>query len=176
MYERTTTSETCVAEDFNVNVTINCEAYVYDDSQMTSTFVTETNLVCEAGLARRHFTTVLMLGLFFGSIIGGKIGDRFGRKMSLMASSCIIIPCVIIGGFIPNYYAYIILRFITGVAMPIAWINGSTYGLEYWSPRYRRLVICIRGKAKYITSFIMCLLIGPLSSHVLFNNTLAVFP
>jgi len=67
---------------------------------MTKTLTTEIDLVCGENLKRRLLSTVLMLGkllplaktalsmiqlgLFFGSIIGGHIGDRLGRRKTLL--------------------------------------------------------------------------------------------
>ena len=85
-------------------------------------------------------------GLLIGSLIGGHVGDRLGRRNSIFLGGCIITPAVVLGGLVPNYYVYLILRLVTCTALPIMWISGSTYSLEYFSPKARKLVICVRGK------------------------------
>lgn len=85
-------------------------------------------------------------GLLIGSLIGGRLGDRLGRKKAMFLAAFITIPSVIIGGFIANFYAYLITRLITCTALPIMWIAAHTYGLEYFGPRHRKLVVCVKGE------------------------------
>ena len=47
--------------------------------------------------------TILMVGLLFGSLAGGPVGDKFGRKKALLLALVIECPSIIIGGFISNY-------------------------------------------------------------------------
>ncbi len=51
-----------------------------------------------------------MLGLLFGSLVGGRIGDKFGRKIALYGSVLCIAPSVIAGGYATNYATYAVLR------------------------------------------------------------------
>ena len=41
----------------------------------------------------------MMLGLLFGSLIGGRLSDRFGRKLTMIVSMVIIIPSVMFGNY-----------------------------------------------------------------------------
>ncbi len=144
MYERTSNLDSCSAYDFDNSKKVACEKFVYDDSQMTRTLVTDLNIVCDRNSLKSHLTTVLLVGLFFGSFVGGRIGDRFGRKKGAFIAVAVLIPCVIVGGYISNYYVYLAFRFATGFALAVLWVNGHTFGIEYWSPGYRKLVVCIK--------------------------------
>ena len=55
----------------------------------------------------------MILGLIFGSIIGGYVSDRFGRKKTLFFPLLFIIPTVFAGGYATNYITYCILRLIS---------------------------------------------------------------
>ncbi len=96
-------------------------------------------------------------GLLIGSLIGGRIGDRLGRKRTFGIGALVVIPCVVIGGFIPNYWAYVFFRLVTCTSLPIMWIAAHTYGLEYFSPSKRRLLLCIRDFP--IAAFLQVLLV-----------------
>ena len=52
----------------------------------------------------------MMLGLLFGSLIGGRLSDRFGRKLTMIVSMVIIIPSVMFG----NYFFIIIYDIKSG--------------------------------------------------------------
>jgi MFS family permease len=42
-------------------------------------------------------------GLLVGCIIGGPLGDKIGRKRTLVISCFVVGPSVIISGFVPKY-------------------------------------------------------------------------
>lgn len=90
-------------------------------------------------------STIMMIGFMVGSLVGGTLGDKFGRKNVMYAGTLINIPCVIASGFIPNYTVYAILRFIICACMTVIWVTSHTYGLEYFSPKYRRVITCVKG-------------------------------
>ncbi len=56
----------------------------------------------------------MMLGLLVGSFIGGRLGDRFGRKPVMFAAVAALIPTVGCAGIYPNYAVYATLRFLSG--------------------------------------------------------------
>ena len=58
----------------------------------------------------------MMLGLLVGSFIGGRLGDAFGRKPVMFGALAVLVPSVAAGGIYPNYIAYAILRFVSGMS------------------------------------------------------------
>ena len=55
------------------------------------------NLVCSGGETRRRLLGLfMMLGLMVGSLIGGKLVDKYGRKWVMLASITVIIPTQVI--------------------------------------------------------------------------------
>ena len=86
----------------------------------------------------------MMLGLMIGSIVGGRICDKFGRKKVMIASIIMIIPTVTFGGYSPNYECYLILRLITCSALPCVWIASHSTTLEIFDPENRKTVVLVK--------------------------------
>ncbi|MBP2642655.1 MAG: major facilitator superfamily 1 [Firmicutes bacterium] len=63
------------------------------------------------------FTSLTMAGFFLGSLFGGIIGDRFGRKNSYKL--CLIVHglACIAAAFAPDMTSLIVLRFIMGIGV-----------------------------------------------------------
>ena len=71
----------------------------------------------------------------------------------MLIATLVIIPCVIAGGFVRNYYFYLITRIITCAALPIMWINGHNYSIEFFDPASRKGVIVFNGNGKLESLF-----------------------
>lgn len=72
--------------------------------------------------------------------MGGRLGDKFGRRNTMLMASFIIAPVTLGSGFVPSYGAYAFLRWILCVCMPIVWENNTVYMLETCTPRGRMAV------------------------------------
>ena len=88
---------------------------LYQDFEFVSSFVTDNNLVCEDQYKVALIGTIYMAGFFCGSFIWGNIGDKFGRKITLMYSIITGSLFSLIGAFSSNYYYYAFTRFMTAV-------------------------------------------------------------
>jgi MFS family permease len=60
-----------------------CREWVYDRSVFTETLATEFDLVCAHKTRVSFLGTIYMVGLFLGSLAGGFVNDRLGRKKAL---------------------------------------------------------------------------------------------
>ena len=126
----------CLVENFGQNVTT-CLEYVYDKTYYEETIVTKLNLVCDKEYLKNILRQILILGLLFGSIIGGWLGDKFGRKKATFLALLIMAPSVILTGFVNSYVAYATLHFIYSSTLPIIWVNVIVYSSEIYSPSWR---------------------------------------
>ena len=88
---------------------------LYQDFEFDSSFVTDNNLVCKDQYKVALVGTIYMAGLFCGSIIWGTIGDKFGRKISLMGAIITGSLFSLLGTFSSNYYFYTFTRFMCAV-------------------------------------------------------------
>jgi MFS family permease len=132
-------STECHADSFDKNVTVACEEYWYDRSTFEATAVTDLDLVCGDGYKAKFQGTILMMGLLFGCVVGGPLADKMGRKMALTAALGVLGPSTIIGGFIPNYAAFSIFRFLSLTSISVIWISGHTYLMELFDAKWRKL-------------------------------------
>jgi MFS family permease len=61
------------------------------------------DLVCENENKRNFLGTILILAMLFGSFIGGRIGDQYGRKKVFLAAILIAVPSIIIQVFLNSF-------------------------------------------------------------------------
>ena len=54
---------------------------------------------------------LFITGLLIGSVVGGRLGDKFGRKSTMLVASFIIVPVTFASAFVPSYGAYAFLRY-----------------------------------------------------------------
>lgn len=128
----------CSPNSFDNRSTLPCSAYIYDRSIFEETLTTELDLVCDSDYKVNFIGTIMMVGLLVGSILGGPLSDRVGRKRTLTAALCLMGPLVIIEGFVVNYIAFIVLRFIIWTSICIMWISSHAMVVELFSKEYRK--------------------------------------
>ena len=92
----------CVAETF-ANETIACKNYVYDNTYFDETLTTKLDLVCGNEYLKDSLGTILIIGLLFGSLSGGILGDKFGRKKACFGAIALIVPVTIAAGHVQSY-------------------------------------------------------------------------
>ena len=103
MYKPVEDEEVCHQKSFNQSETIPCTEYIYDNTFFDETLATKLNLVCGDAHYKSLLGTLLIVALLFGSLIGGRLGDQFGRKKMFFASTAVTVPIVIGLGYVQNY-------------------------------------------------------------------------
>ena len=83
--------------------TISCNKYIYDNTYFDETVVTKFDLICDNEYKKSFLGTVLIMGLLFGSLLGGFIGDKFGRKTANFLALAAIVPFTIGAGHVHSY-------------------------------------------------------------------------
>ena len=114
----TTNENTCNVESFNISSIENCDSFVYEDSVVIESFVTKFSLVCEKEYWNAVLRGLMVLGLFFGSLMCGLLGDKLGRKMVMFLSTIVAVPNVMFAGFSTHLWLYFVLFFINVVTLP----------------------------------------------------------
>jgi MFS transporter, SHS family, lactate transporter len=83
----------------------------------------------------------LTLGLrVVGSLIFGRLADRFGRKPALLANILIFSALEVASGFAPTLTVFLVLRALYGIAMGGEWGVGASLTMESIPPHWRGLV------------------------------------
>ena len=143
MYRAVPGSTKCERDSFDTNSTVPCDRFVYDTSVFDETAVTVLDLVCENSYKATFQDTVLMLGLLAGSLIGGPLTDKIGRKKTLVIATGIIGPSTIIGGFAQDYVAFSFFRFAAITGISVKWIAKHTLLMELFDSKWRKLAYII---------------------------------
>ncbi|MFT7802065.1 solute carrier family 22 member 6-A-like [Arapaima gigas] len=118
-----------------------CEdGWTYEKTEFLSTIVTEWDLVCTLGPLRRMSQTIYMGGVLTGAIIFGGLSDRFGRRALLIWSHFQLATLGSCTALSPNYLAYCIFRFLTGMSVSGVILNAFSLKME-WIPTKSRTVV-----------------------------------
>ncbi len=131
---------TCTKDDFSPNQTTLCQdEFVFDHSRYEATLVTDLNLVCNDRKYEKLLGSVMMAGLTVGCFVGGPLGDKLGRRTALLSAIISLAPLVVVGGFVPSYELYAVLRLFSYVCVSIMWISSHALILELFGSRWRKL-------------------------------------
>ena len=105
-----------------------CTRWVYDDSVYESTVVTEWDLVCGRKPMLSMLQSLLMLGGIAGSLIGGRLTDRFGRRPVFMPAMLLVIACSFSAALVGDYVSFAVVRTFTGIAMASQFVLVTELG------------------------------------------------
>nr|CAB3266155.1 solute carrier family 22 member 4-like [Phallusia mammillata] len=81
---------------------------------MGVTVVTEFDLVCDDAWKRPTIQCIFMIGLMIGSLLGGTLSDRFGRRVVLLSSFLGGGLLLLILSFSHNYWCFVAVIFFLG--------------------------------------------------------------
>jgi OCT family organic cation transporter-like MFS transporter 4/5 len=111
----------CSALDKTTNETIKCTKWIYDQSQMKNTIITEFDFVCDKNYHFELAYSLEQIGYIVGTLIFSFIADLVGRKPVLVT---VLIAMSILGlvqQYVYNFVAYMVIGFV---------INSLACGLE----------------------------------------------
>ncbi len=84
--------------------------------------------------------TLTLACRFIGAILFGRIADRFGRRPTMMANVLLYAVLELLSGFAPSFTAFLILRWLYGIAMGGEWGVGASLVMESIPSRWRGAV------------------------------------
>ncbi|XP_033737447.1 organic cation transporter protein-like [Pecten maximus] len=123
--------------DTNTTQTETCSSWEYDSDRLTSSPISDFDLVCEDKILRTHASMAFLGGNLAGALVLGLVGDTFGRKPVACFSIIFLvfssIACIWSNGF----YMYVIMRFLSGTGSNIACIK--IIAIEMVGPSWRAL-------------------------------------
>ncbi|KAL1254296.1 hypothetical protein QQF64_016525 [Cirrhinus molitorella] len=104
-----------------------------------STIVTEWDLVCENATLNNIGSSIYMFGLLVGAVLFGALADKYGRRMIILIGLAIQAIFGVGVAFAPNFYIYVLLRFVVGMTISAVIMNAFVLGTEWTGPKKRML-------------------------------------
>ncbi|KAK9503273.1 hypothetical protein O3M35_011879 [Rhynocoris fuscipes] len=135
-----------------------CTSYRYQEEKPS--IVSEWDLVCEYTALKSVAQVAVALGKFSGAFVFGIFADKFGRKKCFTLSCFLYIISGPIAGFAQDYYLFLIMRLILGVAGSGVYENGYTILTEMTVKRWRTQLGCL-----YNISYSIGLIILPILAY-----------
>ncbi|XP_067877560.1 solute carrier family 22 member 6-A-like isoform X1 [Heterodontus francisci] len=124
--------------EYNTQVCSN--GWTYDSSMFKATIVTEWDLVCSSKSLRQMTQSIYMAGVLAGSIILGRLSDRFGRRPLLLWSHFQMAVSGTSGAFSSSYPLFCFWRFLCGMALSGIILNTFCLSIE-WIPTKVRTAV-----------------------------------
>merc|ERR1711892_1357784 len=127
----------CSHENFS-NVSVKCPSngeFAYGTFEFNETLVTKLDLVCGESYKVSLVIMMYMLGLMIGSILCGRMADKFGRKKTLMFSIICSSVGSLVGSFMPEYYSYTLSRVLTAIGAQGLFLSTFSLTLEVLGSR-----------------------------------------
>ncbi|XP_058823488.1 organic cation transporter protein isoform X2 [Topomyia yanbarensis] len=116
-----------------------CTSWEYDTSVFSSTIVSEWDLVCEKAHLANLSQTIFMFGILVGGVLFGTLADKFGRRPPLVIAVIIQLVSGVATAYIPWFWGFVVLRFITAVATGGTMVTSFVLIMEIIGPKWREL-------------------------------------
>ena len=93
----------CTLQYFTPLETEYCKEYIYDNTFLDETLATKFDLVCDNQYYLSLLGTIVIIAILFGSLIGGRLGDQFGRIKIFFIAHFIMVASYIPMGYVQSY-------------------------------------------------------------------------
>ena len=93
-----------------------CANWEYDKNVLTSTVVTEWDLVCERKILAQSISSMFNIGAIIGALCSGPLADRFGRRTLMIAASSLHVITGIVAACAPSTVVYLVTRVCSGIS------------------------------------------------------------
>lgn len=101
-------------------------------------------LTQEFGIERKALGPVLaaaIIGMALGAFVGGPMGDRWGRRPALLASTTLFGLATLVAASSPSLAWLTLWRLVTGIGLGAALPNATALMAEFAPPRWRSQAI-----------------------------------
>lgn len=115
-------------------------AYFFEFADTNTFAVVAPQLVKQWGISMNtvaYITSISFLGMFIGSVIGGWIADKLGRKKGLVITVAFFSIFSLLNAVAWNPLSLGVFRFITGMGLSAMTIVSSTYISEIFPAKLR---------------------------------------
>ncbi|XP_006903174.1 PREDICTED: solute carrier family 22 member 9-like [Elephantulus edwardii] len=119
------------------------DGWVYDPSIFPSTIINEWNLVCESQFLKSVAQFIFMIGGLLGSLIYGRLADRFGRKLMIRLCSLQLAVFGTCAAFAPTFPIYCSLLFLSGSSSTGTLINCGLLMTEWTVTKFKAVTLTL---------------------------------
>ncbi|VDK44997.1 unnamed protein product [Dibothriocephalus latus] len=115
--------------------------HVFDpwEHQYPGGIVADWDLVCEEAWKVPFTSSMYMVGMMIGFVLGGVCGDRLGRRKTIYMATFLECGFGLAVSFSPNYVAYVVLRTLLAMSCTIKVTSISVFLVEMTNARYRSI-------------------------------------
>ncbi|KAM9432550.1 LOW QUALITY PROTEIN: solute carrier family 22 member 13 [Salvelinus alpinus] len=97
----------------------------------------DNGAVCMDPVVLSYSQTMYMTGLLLGSLFGGALSDRYGKRVVLLVCVCVHAVTALLPAILPQAILFLTLRCMAGVSCCCINICSFSLGVEWSLPRYR---------------------------------------
>ncbi|KAK7130967.1 hypothetical protein R3I94_016190 [Phoxinus phoxinus] len=118
-----------------------CEdGWNYNMTEMSSTIISEWDLVCDQRALKQMSQTTYMGGVLVGAALFGGLSDRFGRRILLLISNLMMAVGGTCAAFSTSFTMFCIFRVCCGMALSGLVLNSFSLIVEWIPTRVRTVV------------------------------------
>ncbi|XP_004076416.1 solute carrier family 22 member 6 isoform X1 [Oryzias latipes] len=121
------------------------DGWSYNMTEMTSSIISDWDLVCDLRSLKQMGQTIYMGGVLVGAIIFGGLSDRYGRRILLLISNMLMAVAGTCAAFSPSFPLFCLFRFGCGMALSGLGLNTFSLIVEWIPTRIRTVTGTITG-------------------------------
>ncbi|XP_034406262.1 solute carrier family 22 member 6 [Cyclopterus lumpus] len=134
------------------------DGWTYNMTDMSSTTISEWDLVCDQRSLKQMGQTVYMGGVLVGAVVFGGLSDRYGRRILLLISNLLMAVSGTCVAYSTSFPLFCLFRFGCGMALSGLGLNTFSLILEWIPTRQRTVVGTITGYCYTLGQLILALL------------------
>ncbi|XP_044536712.1 steroid transmembrane transporter SLC22A24-like [Gracilinanus agilis] len=119
------------------------DGWVYDQSIVTSSIVTEWDLVCDYWTVKSLSQSIFLAGHLIGYGTWGYFSDRFGRKWMVPTGHLMLTVFNTGTAFAQSYTIYCSFRFFLGFSISCLLLGTGSLAIEWITRPYRPMAVVI---------------------------------
>ena len=140
----------CVSDlDLSDNATTNvchingtsCPRHEFTGSDVT--VVSEWALVCGEKWPKQVITSVQMVGVLVGALLGGQLSDSFGRKKAMYGFTLFHILSNVAAAFSVSWQMFAAMRFSIGIGIGSILVVYFPFSMEFINSKWRSVLLFI---------------------------------